>query len=92
VLSEERSASHFRCPRVEQILSRSGNVNEEECVSGRRLIHTLDFYCQVNDVFRLGFLTSFGDQVLTTIIADESFIGAESRDRGQRIFRQFSSF
>jgi hypothetical protein len=38
--------------------SRSGNVDEKECVSGKFLIHALDFYCHVNDIFRLGFLTS----------------------------------
>ena len=70
---------------------RSGNVDEEECVSGKRFITTLDFYRYVNHVFRLGFLTSFGDHVLTTIMAEEFFIGAESPDRGQRIFGKFSS-
>ena len=80
--SRQRSSDRFA--------KRSGNVDEEECVFGKRFIPALHFYCHLKDVFRLGFLTSSADHVLTTIMADEFFIGAESPDRGQRIFGKFS--
>ena len=63
----------------DRFAKRSGNVDEEECVFGKRFIPAVHFYCHLKDVFRLGFLTSSADHVLTTIMADEFFIGAESQ-------------